>query len=154
MTFFKFCFVHAINSFIVRCFRKTVCQEMRGSPVWNHFQKVRKCVCEVQQVVSQPHVCVKTQLIAECLLCRVLVKHCGNTSNAVNHLRIHHQEIYQQIQPSLAKKKKKTAKRQGCSKLLDEMDCDTCDAVGNEISCFSFFFLLSTNYLYLLFLSL
>jgi hypothetical protein len=23
--------------------------------------------------------------------------------------------------------------------LLDEMDCDTCDAVGNEISCFSFF---------------
>jgi hypothetical protein len=46
MKFFKFCFVHAINSFIVRCFRKTVCQEMRGSPVWNHFQKVRKCVCD------------------------------------------------------------------------------------------------------------
>jgi hypothetical protein len=90
MKFLKFCFVHAMNSFIVRCFRKTVCQEMRGSPVWNHFQKVRKCVCEVQQVVSQPHVCVKTQLIAECLLVgcwlSIVVTHpmlsviCGSTT--------------------------------------------------------------------------
>ena len=53
--------------------------------------------------------------------------------NAVTDLRIHHNDIYLELLPKFMKKKK-TLKRLVevvCRKLLDDMDCDSCDAIGN-----------------------
>jgi hypothetical protein len=78
-----------------------------GSPIWNHFTKLKKCVCELGQTVAQPHESVFSQPRAECLLCRMLVKHSGNTSDAVTHLRIHHNDIYFELLPKFRKKRRK-----------------------------------------------
>ncbi|XP_045026705.1 LOW QUALITY PROTEIN: uncharacterized protein LOC116918412 [Daphnia magna] len=94
------------------------CQNPKNgrSPVWDHFEKVgslgaKKC---------------------RCLHCEAILRFCGNTTNMLSHLSIHHRDIYLQVQTKLQKSRPKYSSTPKRPRLLDENRNET-EECKNEV---------------------
>lgn len=81
-----------------------------NSPVWDYFSK-----SELQDGD-------KTRKVATCSICQSDTSYSNNTSNQLNHLRIHHKETFDLIEPQLQRpaKRAKTNKTHHVGLLTEE----------------------------------